>query len=262
MLKRNAGATDDDTIVLVWGNNQDSVAGAAEIVIRAREATIGVPSETRQALRDGTNGFERILPGPDRMYPDTDLPPRRITGEHLTRVSRSVPRPFWENEAWYRSLNIPTDLALPLAFSPLSPVFEKAVNEWRLPPMLVAVTMIQFPKRISRRLRKPVGFTAGQMSPILEAYRDGALVRDGILPALTRVAMGATFSRDNLPSLCSPDELDRVVHECRTELSSVSLHDPEKQNEVLLGLVMTRLRGRVDGAAVAHKLSAPQEARR
>ena len=54
-----------------------------EIIIRAKEATIGVPSETRQALRDGTNGFERILPGADRMYPDTDLPPTRITEDRL-----------------------------------------------------------------------------------------------------------------------------------------------------------------------------------
>ena len=36
----------------------------AEIVERANEARVGVPNETRQALPDGTTGFERILPGP------------------------------------------------------------------------------------------------------------------------------------------------------------------------------------------------------
>ncbi len=34
-------------------------------------------------MSDGTNGFERILPGADRMYPDTDLPPKKITKEKI-----------------------------------------------------------------------------------------------------------------------------------------------------------------------------------
>ncbi len=39
------------------------------------DALDGVPHETRQPLPDGTTDFERILPGPDRMYPDTDSAP-------------------------------------------------------------------------------------------------------------------------------------------------------------------------------------------
>jgi glutamyl-tRNA(Gln) amidotransferase subunit E len=107
MLKKSVGATESDTIVLVWGSLQDVTTGAKEIIIRALEATIGVPSETRQALRDGTNGFERILPGPDRMYPDTDLPPRRITREHLAEMATHIPVPYYERQAWYRELGIP-----------------------------------------------------------------------------------------------------------------------------------------------------------
>ncbi len=64
-LRKTTGASDDDALVVVWGSAQDAATGTSEIVIRAREATVGVPSETRQALRDGTNGFERILPGPE-----------------------------------------------------------------------------------------------------------------------------------------------------------------------------------------------------
>ena len=68
---------------------EDAETAAREIVIRARDAVAGVPGETRQALDDGTNGFERILPGADRMYPDTDLPPIGIP----TSDSRPCRRP-------------------------------------------------------------------------------------------------------------------------------------------------------------------------
>ena len=49
----------------------------------------GVPKETRQALAGGYTTFERILPGPDRMYPDTDSPPTRITAERVAEDPRA-----------------------------------------------------------------------------------------------------------------------------------------------------------------------------
>ncbi|MBN2447669.1 MAG: Glu-tRNA(Gln) amidotransferase subunit GatE, partial [Phycisphaerae bacterium] len=72
-LFRKTGAHQGDGLVLVWGDQLDTETACEEIAIRAREATEGVPSDTRQALADGTTGFERVLPGADRMYPDTDL---------------------------------------------------------------------------------------------------------------------------------------------------------------------------------------------
>ena len=50
VLKKALSATEDDTLVLVWGNTIDATSGASEIAVRAKEATLGVPSETRQAL--------------------------------------------------------------------------------------------------------------------------------------------------------------------------------------------------------------------
>ena len=77
-ITKACGVEDTVPVMVVWGRQQDVETAAREIVIRAQDATRGVPSETRQALDDGTDGFERILPGADRMYPDTDLPPIRI----------------------------------------------------------------------------------------------------------------------------------------------------------------------------------------
>ncbi len=94
-IRKAVHATSRDGLVLVWGDEQDVRTAVQEIIIRAKEATVGVPSETRQALADGTNGFERILPGPERMYPDTDLPPIKISEEELEELSRDVPPPVW-----------------------------------------------------------------------------------------------------------------------------------------------------------------------
>src|SRR3989339_1334843 len=138
-IKRAVGATDDDTMVLVWGNEQDTETAAREIIIRAKEATIGVPSETRQALRDGTNGFERILPGADRMYPDTDLPPKKIHDDRKARIKMGLPVQFWEYENYFKTLNIPPDVIRPLTDSGFAGFFNKLVNDWKIEPVFASV---------------------------------------------------------------------------------------------------------------------------
>jgi glutamyl-tRNA(Gln) amidotransferase subunit E len=262
MLKKSMGASDGDTIVLVWGNKVDAATGASEIVIRSREATIGVPSETRQALRDGTNGFERILPGPDRMYPDTDLPPKRITAEHLAHLSHSVPRPFWQNEKWYKALGLPADLIGPLSISPLAGLFESAVKEWNLPPTLTAIALIQYPKRASRRLGRRIDLQPALFREVLLAYKNSRLAREGILPALILGATGAPLSVATLPPPCSEDEVNEAIDLSAEELSAMRLHHPDKKPKVFMGLVMQKLRGRVDGSRIAEKLAATQEGER
>ncbi len=76
-LKRKMGCAANDAVVVIWGIDQDTVCAAEEIRLRYADATAGVPHETRQPFSDGSTQFERILPGPDRMYPDTDSPPQR-----------------------------------------------------------------------------------------------------------------------------------------------------------------------------------------
>ena len=70
-----------------------------------------MPQETRQALDDGTNGFERILPGADRMYPDTDLPPIRLEDDRLRDIRSSLAQPPWQRSARLREMGVGADLA-------------------------------------------------------------------------------------------------------------------------------------------------------
>ncbi|MCQ2069543.1 MAG: Glu-tRNA(Gln) amidotransferase subunit GatE [archaeon] len=58
---------------------------------RANQALIGVPEETRDPLPDGTTKYSRPLPGAARMYPETDVPPTRITEARLNRIKNNLP---------------------------------------------------------------------------------------------------------------------------------------------------------------------------
>ena len=250
-IRKSLGGSEDDTLVVVWGSQQDAESGAREIVIRAKEATIGVPSETRQALRDGTNGFERILPGPDRMYPDTDLPPKRITAGRLQLVRASLPQFVWEREAWYNTLGIPADVIQPLAISPYAPVFEEAVKKWNVRPTFAAVALVQWTKRLKRKRHNIASLTVQTMRDLLLAYKNGVVPREGVFAAMLRIAASDSRSVETLPALCSEQELATVIKVSEADIGADSLRSPEKRSEVMMGVVMGKLRGRIDGAAVA-----------
>jgi len=106
-IKRRMGCGPEDALVVVWGPREDTVTAAEEIRLRYVDALDGIPNETRQPFEDGSTDFERILPGPDRMYPDTDSPPQAITRERVDRLRRGLPPPPWEREARYAAAGVP-----------------------------------------------------------------------------------------------------------------------------------------------------------
>ena len=248
-VKKAAGASEGDTVVVVWGDLQDAETAAREVAIRAREATLGVPSETRQALDDGTNGFERILPGPDRMYPDTDLPPKRIMPERLARLRDHMPRPFWELEAWYRQLGIPEDTIRPLSISRYTGLFDRLVRQMEISPTLAAVALVQQVKRLQRKgLRGELSLEV--LEEIFAAYKSGRISSEGIWMAMERLAGGEAFEPP-------PHDPDRLQHELEEALQQglramLGMQVPAgpKRMSTLMGLVMRHVRGRVEGERV------------
>jgi glutamyl-tRNA(Gln) amidotransferase subunit E len=96
-----------DAVVVVWGPEEDCMTAANEIRLRYADATGGVPHETRQPFEDGATDFERILPGPDRMYPDTDSPPTRVTRERVQKLRSGLAEAPWDRERRYEAAGVP-----------------------------------------------------------------------------------------------------------------------------------------------------------
>lgn len=250
-IRKTVGASDDDTLVLVWGNETDARTGANEIIIRAREATEGVPSETRQALRDGTNGFERILPGPDRMYPDTDLPPMKITSQRIEKIKLTMPTKLWEREKWYKELNVPEDIINDLLISKYAGLFEKIVKEWELNPVLVAIVLINYPKKLKKKGLNIEILNEQVFKGILEAYKNKLIEKDGIIVAMERTILQGQFTLDILPPPANDIEIMDAILNSKLQLNKLKLNNNEKSTDILIGLVMNNLRGRVDGAYIS-----------
>lgn len=85
-LRKLCGADNSDAVVIIRGDMTDISEGIAVIKERCLMAFDGVPNETRKSLANGTTIFERVLPGPDRMYPDTDSAPIGILQDRVDSI--------------------------------------------------------------------------------------------------------------------------------------------------------------------------------
>ncbi|MDR3611085.1 MAG: Glu-tRNA(Gln) amidotransferase subunit GatE [Ignavibacteriaceae bacterium] len=254
-IRKFSNADDNDTVVIVWGNEEDSKTAVNEIIIRAKEATIGVPSETRQGSRDGTNGFERILPGADRMYPDTDLPPMQITQQRLDNIKAGLPEKYWLRHSWYKELGIPEDTIQELSISKYASLFKKAVNEWHVNPTAAAVILIQYPKRLKKK-----GFNIGILdeeilSNILKLFADGKIPRDAVLSAMEKILVNGFFSDDIISTPASVDEVKKEILNSIEILNNISLRNEMNKGIILMSILMKKLRGRFPASLVAERIA-------
>jgi glutamyl-tRNA(Gln) amidotransferase subunit E len=248
--KKAVGATSADTIVIVWGDPKDVDMAVKEIAIRAREATIGIPSETRQALRDGTNGFERILPGPQRMYPDTDLPPRKVTPDRLQRIADSLPVQYWLRKQRFREIGVPADAIEGLAISPLAPLLDEAVGKYGFSSMQAGVMLGRYARRLRREGAVWSDFNHDDLRAIMQAVHDGRLTFDGILQAM-QYSLAGNFDAGQLPSMLTPGELPALIAKAKDRVVGNGILDPANTEVLTLDLLMDEVRGRIKGKDAA-----------
>ena len=255
MAKKTLNTGDEDALVIVWGPEADAKLGAQEVIIRAKEVTIGVPSETRQALKDGTNGFERILPGPNRMYPDTDLPPKSITTERLERIRAKLPPYIMTRERWYKEIGVPADLIQFLSVSPFANLFERCANDWDLSPKLVSVVLVQYPKRLKKKGLPVEKLNEETLEAVLKAVKERKIFKEGLLPLLEQVlASGKNLDELLLPK-ATERELRESIEQVVMSLKNKKFAGEESRMRRAMGLLMEKWRGRMEGTDAALRLS-------
>ncbi len=247
-IRQKVGAGKDDALVLVWGSEQDTECAAREIAIRVKEATIGVPSETRQALSDGTNGFERILPGPERMYPDTDLPPKKLSDERKEAIRKGLPEQIWRREGWYREIGVHEDFIKELAKSKFAPTFEKLVKDWDIDPKLLSFVLIPYMKRLKKK-KIDINLLSDEIIlKIFDAYRTKKIIREGIFVAVEKSLNQGKFTKEVLPKPVNLDDIKDFAKKSLTEVKKMTLYYPDNLQKILMGVVMNKYRGKISGA--------------
>ena len=143
-----------DAQIIFWGPKEDINTALDTIQERVVLAYNGVPNETRKALTTGTTIFERVLPGANRMYPDTDSAPIPLATKRVEEIKKRIPQTIDKRFKQLTDWKIPLDAWSFLLRYNLIPVVESIINKTDFPPKFVATTFAHQLKNILGKNKK------------------------------------------------------------------------------------------------------------
>ncbi len=179
----------NDAQIIFWGPADDIKTAIETIGERCRMAFAGVPNETRKSMPDGTTIFERVLPGADRMYPDTDSAPIPLEDDEIDALLKSLPVLVSERIAQLAAWNVPEDTHTYLLKNNLVPLLEEAEQKLGLAPRFTAVLFGHGLRHLQGQSPMPPDFSFRQVIDLLAFLKgkeiDFAMARR-MLPHLYR----------------------------------------------------------------------------
>ncbi|NHJ03667.1 MAG: Glu-tRNA(Gln) amidotransferase GatDE subunit E [Candidatus Heimdallarchaeota archaeon] len=244
-----------DAVTIVIGKNEDAIQAIEEIIIRVKEALLGVPEETRHALDDGTTSFRRYLGGASRMYPDTDTYPIVISENRIKRIEENLPElPDKKEERYIQEFNLPEEIAKNLAISSRAILFDELVKSG-IDPILAAVTLEQTIKALAREETPVENLTDKRMKEIFELLLQKKIAKEALEPLLKyfcenpKDKIESAMKKLNLEVL-SENELIEIIDKIINNNLDLIKESSNRAKSVLMGQVMAEVRGKIDGQLV------------
>ena len=148
----------DDAWICFSGAKEDILTAIETIEERCQMAFEGIPRETRKSLDDGTTLFERVLPGANRMYPDTDSAPIPVAEELIEKLRSQLPVELPVRLEQLRKWAIPEDCWTYLLRNNLMPIAEKINKDFEVEGKFVCTLMAHYIKGKIRLNKKDYDF--------------------------------------------------------------------------------------------------------
>ena len=242
-----------DGIILIAGKN--ATTGLKAAIERSAEAVEGMPSETRKVSPDGGTEYMRPLPGPARMYPETDIPPIPVGKERIDRIRAQLPElPQKKKERMMRGYGLSEGQITQLMGKGLAESFERLVKGHGM-SSVVARTLLHTLPELKDQGIDPSRITEDVLDDLFSSLASGGWAKEAITRVLSCMvehgvgADGAISQLDIRP--LSANEVGAIIDEILKEHEDLVR---KKAAGPLMGLIMEKVRGRADGRVVSETL--------
>jgi len=136
-IRELLSANKHDAQLVITGPADDIKTALETIEERCKIALEGIPNETRKSFENGTTIFERVLPGADRMYPDTDSAPIPLENDYIESLKEGLPEDIIDSYNKLKAWEIPEDSYTYIFSKDYFPIIEKIINELDVDPKFV-----------------------------------------------------------------------------------------------------------------------------
>ena len=250
-LREFLGMTGENDAFAICAAKEKKAKDALEsAVIRANEALVGVPEETRDPLPDGTTKYSRPLPGAARMYPETDVPPTTITDERLQQIRDNMPEfPEQIEKRLVEQYGINAQQARQIVRQSNDELFEKIAQDKAMAPIAATMFLNVFSEMEHDGIDLQV-FTDADILGVFDLLRQSRFAKEA-LPALLREMSTGTSAEDAIKKLgleaVDAGEAAAIIEKIVNERADFVKSKGMAAIGPLMGPVMGALRGKLDG---------------
>jgi len=173
------------------------------------------------------------------MYPETDIPPIRISEEYIEKLKRELPPLPDERLEELVSMGINREIGWQLIRDGMDDVFEELCTKYGH-PTVVARALIN-------------GCEGIDYNRIFQYFSEGRFSKEAIDEIVMRACNGEKVE-DIVRKFSEKVDIDQVIDEIMKEKMELVKERGMHAFKPLMGLAMQKLRGKVDGRIVSEKL--------
>ncbi len=216
---------ENDLFVLCIGPEKTCKSALRVVFERCKQLQSGIPEETRRAEGE-ISVYMRPLPGPARMYPETDLLPVKITDEMLAEAEKNIPEAPETKKSRYIGLGLSEQLAGKMVRSTEWGRFEQLVKGRESEAQLVAITLLETLVSLKREGVATDALSLGDLSAIFLLYSKSAITKAAI-PEIIKLKCANHAS--SIGDLVDANNLRRLGEPALREMLSSIEGSPEKK---------------------------------
>jgi len=250
---------EQDAFVLVSAEEKKSQQALNTVIERCVSALEGVPEETRNALQDGNTEYSRPLPGASRMYPETDIPIRKINKKELEELKENLPLTTEQRKIKYiNKYRISEQLAEKMKLSNYARFFE-SLAEKGFKPTQTAILLLEGITTLKRQGTKTENISDEMIEKIITAVKEGKLLEDNKLKALDLWSKEKELPLEKIikeleEEKFSEEKLRNSIKEIIEKNSAIINTQGANVFSALMGDAMIQLKGKASGKEISRIL--------
>ncbi|MBA7666579.1 Glutamyl-tRNA(Gln) amidotransferase subunit B [subsurface metagenome] len=250
----------EDCFVLVLGSRKEVNKAMDVIINRVKFAFKGVPPETRRALENGNTEFLRELHGGARLYPDTDSETIFNYEEEVNEIRKTLPEYPWITIKKYsKKYKTEERIIKDLIFTGRLNLFDNLIKLYPDNPSLVFTTLLETTTALRREGKNIENITDDDFFQIYTLLKQNEISKEAIEDLMSLKADSPELSIDQIKKKLkiesiSVDDLKKLINEIIKNNLNLIKEKEMRAKGPLMGEVMKKVRGKIDGAVVSKEL--------
>lgn len=259
-IREKLNSKESDCFVLVLGSKKEVNKAIKVIINRVRFAFKGVPPETRRALENGNTEFLRELHGGARLYPDTDSEEIFNSEEEISEIRETLPEYPWIIIKQYsKKYKTEERLIKDLIFTGKLKLFDDLIKLYPENPSLIFTTLLETTTALRREGKNVENITDKNFIEIFNLLKKKEISKEAFEELMSLKADSPELSIDQIKKKLkiesiSKDDLKQLITKVVNNNLKMIKEKEMRAKGPLMGEVMKKVRGKIDGAIVSKEL--------